>query len=223
MRPLTLVLLSVIVLFFCGCSSKGNVRTTAKKTDIVFQKIAVVPFQIITSEDPASHTVRCPICGTMTRSCPSINNAADIVEELFLERLKAYKRLTVIPTDKTEGIYRRSMAESFKARPIDVLRKAGKELEVETVAVGYVYCYRERVGYAYSAEKPASVSFEVSLVRVSDGAVVWNSYFDKTQTSLMENIFQISSFIKERGRWVTARELSDEGLDKMMETFPISR
>jgi hypothetical protein len=223
MRYITLILLSFWILFFFGCSSKGSGRTASPKGDVTFQKIAVVPFQIIVPEDQTMNTVRSPIHGTMARSCVSPANAPDVLEELFLDRLKVFSKLMIIPTDKTEGIYRRVQAESFKTRPVEVLRRVGKELEVEAVAVGYVYCYRERKGYAYGADKPASVSFEVDLVRVSDGVVFWNAFFDKTQTSLMENILEISSFIQEGGKWVTARELVAEGIHKTMATFPAAR
>jgi hypothetical protein len=102
----------------------------------------------------------------------------------------------------------------------EILKKVGNELETEGIIVGYVYRYRERMGYPYSAEKPASVAFEIHLVRVSDGVIVWKGIFDKTQKSLMENIFQIASFVKERGQWVTAKELATEGIDAILEKFP---
>ncbi len=100
------------------------------------------------------------------------------------------------------------------------MKKVGDELEADGIMLGYVYRYRERKGYAYSAEKPASVAFEIHLIRVSDGAVVWKGIFDKTQTSLMEDMLQISSFLKERGRWVTAKELTAEGMDEVLREIP---
>jgi hypothetical protein len=100
------------------------------------------------------------------------------------------------------------------------LRKVGKELEADGVIMGYVYRYRERKGYPYSVEKPASVAFGIYLIRVSDGALVWKGIFDRTQGSLMENILQVSSFLKHGGKWLTAEELSEVGVDKILKTFP---
>jgi len=219
-RLFALILLPFWVLALAGCSAKGDVRTTTHKKEISLQKIAVIPFQVVSPEDQTSNTVRCPLSGNLARSCTTPEGAANILEELFLERLKTNSKIVIIPGDKTEGVYRRVGAESFKASPVHVLRKVGRELGVDGVAVGYVYCYRERKGYAYSAEKPASVSFEIGLVRVSDGAVLWNSYFDRTQESLMENLLQISTFIRGGGKWVTAKQLSSEGMERMMDTFP---
>ena len=36
----------------------------------------------------------------------------------------------------------------------------------------------------------------------------------------MEDLLQIGSFYREKARWVTAEELADEGLEKILESFP---
>jgi len=203
-----------------GCASRGDVKTSVQKKEAAPRNIAVLPFQLISHEDATSNTIRRPLSGNLARSCATPEGVTDVVENLFLERLKANTKLVIVSGDRAEGIYRRVVAESFKTSPIHVIKKVGRELGVEGVVVGYLYCYRERKGFAYSAEKPASVSFEISLVRVNDGAILWNAYFDKTQESLMENLLLISTFIRGGGKWVTARQLSAEGIDRMMESFP---
>lgn len=219
-RFITLIFFPLWILILTGCASRGDVRTTVQKKEAVPRNIAVLPFQLISPEDATTNTIRRPLSGNLARSCATPEGATDDVEELFLARLKANPKLAVISGDRTEGIYRRIVAESFKASPFHVIRKVGRELGVEGVVVGYVYCYRERKGFAYSAEKPASVSFEITLLRVSDGATLWNAYFDRTQESLMENLLQIETFIRGGGKWVTAQQLSAEGMDRMMESFP---
>jgi hypothetical protein len=44
--------------------------------------------------------------------------------------------------------------------------------------------------------------------------------FDKTQISLSENLLDIQTFLKARGRWVTAGELAEMGLTELIESFP---
>jgi hypothetical protein len=78
----------------------------------------------------------------------------------------------------------------------------------------------ERVGYKYSSEHPASVAFEIHLINAIDGSLVWRGYFDKTQKSLMEDVFQVSSFFKGGGTWMTASQLTQQGMDKIFKTFP---
>jgi hypothetical protein len=36
----------------------------------------------------------------------------------------------------------------------------------------------------------------------------------------MEDLFQFSSFYRGKGRWVTAEELTEEGLEQVLKTFP---
>jgi hypothetical protein len=36
----------------------------------------------------------------------------------------------------------------------------------------------------------------------------------------MENVLQASAFLKGGGRWVTAKELSEGGMDNIMTNFP---
>jgi hypothetical protein len=143
-----------------------------------------------------------------------------VIEDIFLERLKSQKSIQIIPPDRCGAVFGRISAESLKASLPEILKKVGNELEAEGIIVGYVHRYRERKGYPYSAEKPASVAFEIHLVRVSDGVIVWKGIFDKTQKSLMENILEVTSFFKGRGQWVTATELATEGIDALLEDFP---
>jgi hypothetical protein len=143
-----------------------------------------------------------------------------VVEGIFLDRLKDEKAFALIPPDRVGGIYEGVTGQLFKADLLDVLKKVGAELEADGIILGYVYRFRERKGFSLSVEKPASVAFEIHLIRVSDGAIVWRGIFDKTQTSLMENLLQIGSFLKEGGKWVTAKELAAEGMDEVLKDFP---
>jgi len=53
-----------------------------------------------------------------------------------------------------------------------------------------------------------------------DGLILWKARFDKAQISLSENLFDIQTFLKAKGRWMTAGELADIGLTEIVETFP---
>jgi len=216
-----LFLLFFILLIVSGCHYASGASTTLKDDGkAVFKRVAVFPFQRVSPGDVDVKTVRCPVCGLVFRTEASAHHAEKVVEELFLDRLLSQKAVAVIPPDRVGGIYERVTAGLFKADILEVSKKVGSELEADGVVVGYVYRYRERKGYSYSVEKPASVAFEIHLIRVRDGVVVWRGIFDKTQTSLTENIFLISSFFKQGGKWVTARELAAEGVDEILKDFP---
>ena len=214
--------ISVFLLFLTsGCTSKAGIGSdSSRRGTVVLSRIAVVPFQIVIPEEASVNTVRCPLTGTIFGTCRSPEGAEKLVEKIFFRKLKDSKQFILIPTDRVGGVYRRISIDSLQVNPLEILRKVGTELGVDGVVAGYVYRYKEREGYPYSAEKPASVAFGIYLIRVSDGTLVWRGVFDRTQMSLFENILQFSSFFKYGGRWITAEELSEMGIDEVLKNFP---
>jgi hypothetical protein len=99
--------------------------------------------------------------------------------------------------------------------------EAGQAFEADAVLVGHLYRYIDRVGRNLSVESPASVAFDLHLLRVSDGSLLWTGYFDETQKTLMEDMFDISAFFEREGKWVTAEQMASAGLANIMETFKI--
>ena len=186
----------------------------AKKTN----RIAVISFQAIMPDE--GNTVFCPLCGSGSSGGKVLAGAEKTVEEVFVNRLSKVKGVDIIPSEKAESVYKRISSEKLKENFIENLKKVGNELGADFLAVGYVYRYTERVGYKYSSEHPASVIFEIHLVKAADGDIVWQGYFDKTQKSLMENMLDISSFFKGGAKWITARQLTEQGMDKVFKTFP---
>jgi len=183
-------------------------------------QIAVIPFQALGSDSDHGGTVICPICGIASSSGRISKDGEKIVEEIFIKDLLALKDMELISPDKVESVYKRISVESLRESSLDVLKKAGHELKADYVAAGYVYRYAERVGYRFSTERPASVVFEIHLIDSGNGNVIWRGFFDKTQKSLMEDVFQISSFFKGGAKWLTARQLAEQGMSEVFKTFP---
>jgi len=185
----------------------------AKKT----KRIAVLSFQALSPGE--GNTVFCPLCGSGSSSGKIQEGSEKVVEEIFVDRLSKMPGVEIIPSEKAESVYKRISSEKLKGSFAENLTKAGSELGADFVAIGYVYRYTERVGFKYSSAHPASVTFEIHLVD-ANGNIIWGRHFDKTQKSLMENIFDISSFFKGGAKWVTARQLTEQGMDTVLKTFP---
>ncbi len=204
-----------------ACHHRGDSGPPVPEGKVVFDSVAVVPFQQVTPEDALSGAVRCPLCGMIVNAANSPGNPEVIVEKVFLDQLdKKRPKFSVMAGERVAGAFRRISAGSLTAPLRQVLRDVGRELGAEGVVVGYVYRFRERKGVSYAVEQPASVAFEIHLLRVSDGALVWRGTFDKTQSSLMENLLQFASFFRGKGKWVTAEELTGEGIEQVLSTFP---
>jgi hypothetical protein len=217
-----MTLLLCLSVFIAGCASNRGVVTKSfyREGNLNIKKIGIIPFQKVVSDDPSQKFMRCPLCGTILRTCELKNNPEVTIEEFFTNGLRSRGRYIILSSERTHGIYKRISSSSFKASPGEVFQEVGRELGVDGIIAGYVFCYRERKGNPWSVERPASVTFSVHLIRVDDGALVWRGTFDKTQRSLMEDLLDIGSFIRQGGKWVTAQKLSEEGVEGIVETFP---
>jgi len=213
--------LCLLLPIFMGCHNRADSGVPVPEGKIVFDSVAVVPFQQVSPEDAASGAVRCPLCGLIIDATRSPGNPETIVEKVFLDQLdKKRPKFTLIAGERVAGVFRRITADSLTAPHRQVLRDVGSELGAEGVVAGYVYRFRERKGVSYAVEQPASVAFEIHLLRVSDGALVWRGTFDKAQNSLMADILQFATFFRGKGRWLTAEELTGEGMEQLLNTFP---
>ena len=213
--------ISCLILFFfvSGCAS-GPVRAQfPSKNDYQPVKIAVIPFKRV-SPDESLKTVVCPLTGIIYRGCESPEGSERVLEKYFLDGLEPSYHRNLIPAERADGIYKRISSGSFKTPEAQILKSVGEELNADAVLAGYLFCYRDRVGYDYAVERPASVAFGVYLIRVADGAFIWKGVFDKTQRSLFEDVLQLSSFVKGGGKWVHADVLLREGVDDLLKTFP---
>ena len=192
---------------------------SAEKDGLVIKRLAVISFQSLLPEEGSTMVV-CPLCSGGYSSGKIEKGAEKTVQEGFIDKLRDFKEVQIIPPEKVMAVYNRVAAEKLKQPLLAVLKKVGAELKADVIAVGYVYRYTERVGYDYSAERPASVAFEIRLLNVKDGSTIWRGVFDKTQKSLMENVFQASSFFKGGAKWLTASQLAKQGIDEIFKTFP---
>jgi len=183
-------------------------------------RVAVISFQPLIPLEKQGKTVICPLCGIGYSSGKILKGSEKIVEEVFIDKLHELKEVELISPDKVQSVYKRIASESLKEPLLNILKKVGHELGADILVVGYVYRYTEREGYNYSVEHPASVFFEIHLIKTIDGRIIWRGFFDKTQKSLMEDVFQISSFFKGGGKWITARQLTKQGMDEIFKTFP---
>jgi PBP1b-binding outer membrane lipoprotein LpoB len=93
----------------------------------------------------------------------------------------------------------------------------GKQVGADGVIFGRVFRFRERVGTRYGATEPASVSFELALLQVATGKVVWQGRFDRTQQSLSSNLLDFWMFWRAGPHWFTARELAGLGVEQLFE------
>jgi len=89
----------------------------------------------------------------------------------------------------------------------------GKKVAADGVLYGTVNKFRERVGFEYSAQTPAAVAFTLNFVDEHSGQIVWTAKFAREQKALTENVFDLPNFIANKGRWVRAHDIAQEGVN----------
>ncbi|MFH2013277.1 MAG: hypothetical protein ABIJ37_11375 [Pseudomonadota bacterium] len=213
---LVVVWISIIIMGSTHLWAANPPQTAIEKIHNV-NTIALLPFQTIEKE---GKVVSCPICGKLFRGGDVPLYAEKRLTNLFYQKLNALTFYRVLQTNQTEETISKAAYDELKTSPLKTAIQIGKELNADAVLVGYVYRYQEREGYAYSVRKPASVAFEVHLISLIDNKGIWEGYFDETQKSLSENVLKLVDFIKTGGKWLTADELAEHGVEKVFNKFP---
>ena len=215
---LLLIFTAIVLLLAGGCAGPAK-EVPPRDAPPPVRTIAMVPFQKVSGGDPMDPRVRCPLYGRMFPvEVPA--GPEGIVEILFREKLASLPGRVLLPQEDVTAALNRICKEFSGGDALRNLAKLGETLGVDGVFFGFVYRFRERVGSPYSVEQPASVAFSVHLYHVASKKIVWNGVFDKTQTSLMENLLDAKTFFGSRGKWMTAEQLAAEGGRQVMHSFP---
>jgi hypothetical protein len=85
---------------------------------------------------------------------------------------------------------------------------------VDILVVPQMLEYRERDGGAIGAAEPAHIVMDIFVLDVRNEILISRSRFDETQSPLTSNLLEADKFFKRGGKWVTARDLAEEGMDK---------
>ena len=181
--------------------------------------LAILPFLIERVDDPSRGAV-CPVCGRVFKRGNILYGSQHTLAQLLQQKMDTLGAFKVLPLEKAEDAFSKADKGQFELRPTRSAIQLAKELNVDFVFVGYLFRYEERVGSRVGAEKPASVGFDIHLLRVRDGKRVWEGKFDETQQALSENLLNLGSFVRRGAAWLKAEELSSVGLDEMLKRLP---
>ena len=180
-------------------------------------KIVVLGFRPAIAQGGKPDVIRSPISGTVFMAEPVPTGAADTMTAFLFDQLQAYKRYELISPGQARGLLNRLVSEDQGISDMAILKKIGKTFSADAVMTGQIYRWQEREGKDYSVNRPASVAFDLYLIKPEDGAVLWKGKFDKTQLSLSENILDVGTFIKGKGKWMTVEDLAESGLEELLQ------
>ncbi len=205
----------LLLVFVLGMTLAWSVQLMAETKP----NLAIFPFFIERVEDPGRGAV-CPICKGVYRKGDISAGSQNTLTRLLQEKMEAMDTFKILPREKVEEALSQSDRRQFEIKPMRSSIQLGKTLNMDFIFIGYVFRFEERIGSHIGAEKPASVGFDVHLIRLRDEKMVWIGKFDETQKPLSENLLKIGSFFRRKASWLTAEELSSVGMDEMLKRFP---
>jgi hypothetical protein len=206
-----------------GCQAHRKAQPEPTRS-LKLNKVAGLCFLSMASLNEQPGVLRNPLSGGLVSAEPVEPQIIERMSGLLEDQIAEEKVFELIPRNQAIGVYSKILSsdEGVDMPEIQVIRRVGTTFDADAVLVGYFYRWRERVGNDYGVSTPASVAFELNLVRSSDGVIVWKSKFDKTQQSLSENLLDMGTFIEGGGKWMTAESLAMVGLRKMIKEVKTS-
>lgn len=219
-----LISLLIFSIFLCGACQFFRARSTEERPSLPrLDSVVVIGFRAAMPEGDKPKAVRNPVTGGAFSASPV---SAEVVNKMTAKLFEGVRKVAdceLISPGKARGVYSRLISSDSERTQFEILQQIGQEFSADAVLVGYLYRWRERVGSDLVADQPSSVAFDLSLIRSEDGAILWREKFDKTQKSLSENLFEWNTFVRGRGRWMTAEKLAVFGLEGMLSRIPIGR
>ena len=203
------------LLFISGMLLSGSLEVEAETNPT----LAILPFLIERVDDPSRGAV-CPVCGGIYKRGNIQSGSQRTLAQLLQQKMEAMGTFKVFSFEKVEDAFSKADKGQFELRPTRSAIQLAKELNADFVFVGFLFRFEERVGSRVGVEKPASVGFDIHLLRVRDGKRVWEGKVDETQQALSENLLNIGSFVRRGATWLKAEELSSADMDAILKRLP---
>ncbi len=209
----------LILLWTAGCRTDPAVTDPAPVLHGA-KTLLVVPFKDLSKVYGENRNVRCPLSGNVFMAGPVPDRAPETLTRHLRSLLASETDFRLLTAPPEAGLEEAAMKQRGGTLAEGrLLTRAGRMAGADLVMAGHIYRYRERVGNGFSVESPASAAFDLHLIRVRDGRLLWTGYLDETQHSLSENLFLFEIFLEREAKWLTVEELALSGLKHVVEPF----
>ena len=206
-----------------SCYNYPEIAQNTERKALGIHRLLVLPYQDISDIYGENASIRCQLCGKVFTTGQVASRATQFLTKQLNEMLDRASNFERIPSSQAQGVISSLLRQGEKELPeMDLYMKTGQALDADGVLVGYVYQFRDRDGSDYSVALPAAVAFHMDMIQVKGGRIVWSGHFNETQRSLSEDLFQLGTFIKRKGRWISAEDLAVYGLEQIFKTLPLS-
>ncbi len=216
-----LLLSAIIFMYAVSLLSCGYDKTHVNHNKLPLSRtsrVVIIGFQpaLLPGEKP--DIVRDPLSGATFMAEPVPQDAVRVMTDTLFERLVTETSFSLVSPAQAGGTFLDIVGsdQSASLDTVEILQKVGRAFDADAVLVGYLYRWNERHGSDYGVKSPASVAFDLHILKSSDGEILWRARFDKEQRSLSENLLDLETFIRGGGKWMTVRELALLGLKDLL-------
>ena len=134
-------------------------------------------------------------------------------------RAKADGSRKIMPLPGVKGVNPSSDRVAGRNTALQHWVKVGRKAGVELLIVPQILDWHEREGSSAGVISSAAVDVQFYLINVKEGVLLNRSVFREKQQSLSGDLLHAKTFFKRGGKWITARQLAGEGMDKMITEF----
>lgn len=202
----------VIMLCLPSCATKGTLVSPSRYEVPAYKSVAVLPFHVAGGNNNIQTMTSCQFAKKQIR-CQQVSSRIGLkIATSMAREIAIYGLHRVVEPGEALAII-----PDLGLVPVVEI---GRKLKVDMLIFGTVTRYLERVGGPYGVTRPASVAFEVVMVDTHSGKKVWAGKFSHTQKGLSEDVTNLGSFLRGGGKWLTAGELADVGIARLVQQLP---
>lgn len=201
--PLRAILVLVAFVLY-GCGSKPVTTASIDDEVVPLPCVVVLPTQTPYKKSLESDNIN-----------NDLRQGADFLDRVIPEALQSSKVNSILDTSQMRG----SLTEIRGGR-LGAMKEIGEKLSCNVVLYTTLSRFKQRQGGELAVDAPASTAFEMQLVDVSKGSILWNTAFSETQTSLFENLFSFSKAQRRGFKWITVEDLTNQGIREKLAECP---
>jgi hypothetical protein len=213
------------ILFICvmlgACSTVAIRPEPGERQSSSIKSILILPFRNVSTLYEQNISARCYLCGQVMTTGFVPESAGPFLTAELVSLMEQNQNYIIFSSDGSQDVLTgMSGTNNDPEQYLKLYVDAGKRAETDAVLIGHIFRFIERQGNHASVVSPASVAFDLHLIDVDSGRIVWTANFDQTQRPLSENLLELGSFIKRGASWVTAEDLAKGGLEDILRRFP---
>ena len=218
-NPLLGCMVLFLILLADGCYfSKEPLTEKAVSPEV--QKVVVIGFLPALNPGDKSGVIRNPISGAVFMAEPVPLDWVHKMTDKLFKKLHDEDAFDLVPPGQASGIFSSLVSSDSILEDREMIRKIGQAFSADALLMGYVYRWKEREGTDFAVSRPASVAFDLYFLSARHGGILWKGRFDKSQRALSENLFEMDTFVKGGGKWMTVENLAEIGLSSLIDEMP---